>query len=153
MNHIEKQQIHHLFEHHNYRELYRTYPKTLNEMLMLKDEKEFEEFLEGECEIEENIFFLYHSAACEESLLIGGYEGEATQQIHTFLKTKLPEPVWNQLKGHLQNLHIDIDGEDNLKEVITEYNQQIEHTGYHIKIEYEDTYCAGVYFLSVVQQK
>ena len=153
MNHIEKQQIHALFEHQNYRELYRTYPKTLNEMLMLKDEKEFEEFLEGECEIEENIFFLYHSAACEESLLIGGYEGEATQQIYTFLKTKLPEPVWNQLQGHLQNLHIDIDGEDTLKEVITEYNQQIEHTGYHIKIEYEDTYCAGVYFLSVVQQK
>lgn len=28
MNHIEKQQIHYLFEHQNYKELYRTCPET-----------------------------------------------------------------------------------------------------------------------------
>lgn len=50
-----------------------------------------------------------------------------------------------------ENLYVDIDEEDNIKEKMEYCNQQIQNTRYSIKIKQEDTYCIGAYFLSVVQ--
>lgn len=150
MNFTEKQQIQILFETKNYIELYKTHSDILNEMLMISDENEFKDFLSYENFIDKRIFSLYYSANHSESLLIDGYKGDATLQVTSFLKTKLPEDIFKMIEVNLKNLYVDIDGEDNIKEKIEYCNKKIKNTCYSIKVEYEDTYCAGVYFLSVI---
>lgn len=44
----------------------------------------------------------------------------------------------------------DVDGEDNLKEKVDLCGQCLENTGYSLRLDFDDTYYAGVYFLSVV---
>ena len=151
MNLTEKQQIHTLFETENYIELYKTQSDVLNEMLMIHSEKEFKDFLSSENFIDERIFLLYYSAIHGKSLLIGGYEGDATSQVASFLKSKLPENIFSKIEGNIENLYVDVDDEDNIKEKIDCCNQKMKDSGYFINVEYEDTYCAGAYFLSVVQ--
>ncbi len=151
MNLTEKQQIHALFETKNYKELYKIRSDVLHEMLMIHNKEEFEDFLSCENFIDERIFLLYDSAIHGESLLIGGYEEDAISQVTSFLKTKLPEDIFSKIEGSLENLYVDIDDKDNMKEKIDYCNQQMKNTCYSINVEYEDTYCAGAYFLSVVQ--
>lgn len=151
MNLTEKQQIHILFETKNYIELYKTQSDVLNEMLMINNKEEFKDFLSCENFIDERIFLLYDSAIHGESLLIGGYEGDATSQVNSFLKSKLSENIFSKIEGNIENLYVDIDDKDNIKEKIDCCNQKMKDTCYLINVEYEDTYCAGAYFLSVVQ--
>ena len=151
MSLTERRQIHTLFETKNYIELYKTQSDVLNEMLMIHNKEDFEDFLCSENFIDERIFLLYYSAVHGESLLIGGYEGYATSQVTSFLKTKLPEDIFSKIECNLENLYIDIDDKDNIKEKIDCCNQKMKDTCYLINVEYEDTYCAGAYFLSVVQ--
>lgn len=152
MNLTEKKQIHKLFETKNYIELYKTQSNVLHKMLMIHNEEELKDFLSCENFIDERIFLLYDSAVHGESLFIGGYEGDATSKVTSFLKTKLPENIFNMMEGSLENLYVDIDDEDNMKEKIDDCNQQIKDTCYSLNVEYEDTYCAGAYFLSVIHQ-
>ena len=100
---------------------------------------------------DERIFLLYYSAVHGESLLIGGYEGDATSQVNSFLKSKLPENIFSKIECNIENLYVDVDDEDNIKEKIDCCNQKMKDSGYFINVAYEDTYCAGAYFLSVVQ--
>ena len=151
MNLTEKQQIHTLFETENYIELYKTQSDVLNEMLMIHNKEEFEDFLSSENFIDERIFLLYYSAIHGKSLLIGGYEGDATSQVNSFLKSKLPENIFSKIECNIENLYVDVDDEDNIKEKIDCCNQKMKDSGYFINVAYEDTYCAGAYFLSVVQ--
>ena len=151
MNLTEEQQIHTLFETKKYMELYKTQADVLNEMLMIHSKEEFEDFLSCENIIDESIFLLYYAAVHGESLLIGCYEGEVKVQVTSFLKMKLPEDVFLLIEESLENIYVDIDEENNIKEKIECCNQKLQNTHYYISVIYEDTYCAGAYFLSVVQ--
>lgn len=45
---------------------------------------------------------------------------------------------------------MDIDAQDTLKEHIRLCNQDLADTGYFLQLDFDDTYYAGVYFLSVI---
>ena len=149
-NSEEKQYIHTLFETKNFSELYQAQPEVLNEMLSIENQEEFEDFLEQEESVEEAVFWLHYAAVRGESLLIGGYEEDVTQKVADFLERRLPEDIFAALREHLQNIYVDIDEEDNLKEKIDLCSQCLADTKYSLRLDFDDTYYAGVYFLSVV---
>ena len=91
MNSSEKQYIHTLFETGNFLELYQVQAETINEMLSIDNRQEFEDFLESEDFIEEDVFWLHYAAVQGESLLIGGYEEDVTRKIADFLHQQLPD--------------------------------------------------------------
>ncbi len=150
MNSEEKKAIHALFESKNYMEIYKTYPRAVNEMLMIEGKADFEDFIEAEGDLDENIFGLYFSAVNGESLLIGGYEEDVTEKVSLFLEQKLPELAFDRIKGHLSGWYADLGTKDTIGEKTADCNHALKGTGCSVKAEYEDTYCAGAYFLSVI---
>lgn len=149
MNAIEKQHIHDLFLEKKYLELYNTQSATLNEMLLVNSQQEFEDYLKNEDFLEEDIFWLYYATVQGESLLIIGYEEDATSKVSTFVKGHLPETIFVGIQKYLQDIYVDIDDIDNLQEKIEICNQHLSDSGYYIQIDSDDTYCALAYFLSV----
>ena len=145
----EKQYIHALFETKNFSELYQAQSKVINEMLLIDNQEDFEDFLEHEDSIEEAVFWLHYAAVCGESLPIGGYEEDVTQKVADFLEQRLPEDIFAAVQEHLQNIYVDIDAEDNLKEKIDLCNQCLADTKYLLQLDFDDTYYTGMYFLSV----
>ena len=83
-------------------------------------------------------------------MTIGGYEEDVTQKVADYLKQHLPENIFATIQEHLQNIYVDIDAEDNLKEKTDLCNQCLAKTKYSLRLDFDDTYYAGVYFLSVV---
>lgn len=149
MNTMEKQHIHDLFLEKKYLELYKTQSATLNEMLLVNSQQEFEDYLKNEDFLKEDIFWLYYATVQGESLLIGGYEEDATSKVSAFLKGHLPEIIFTGIQKYLQDIYVDIDDRDNLQEKIEICNQLLSDSGYYILIDSDDTYCALAYFLSV----
>ncbi len=150
MNNSEKQLLQTLFETENFSELYTTQADVINEMLSIETKQEFEDFLAEDGGLDEKAFWLHYGAARSESLLVGGYEEDVTQKVSDFLRVKLPENLFLAIRENLQNVYVDIDGEDNLKEKADLCSRRLENTGYSLRLDFDDTYCAGVYFLSVV---
>ena len=150
MNNNDKQYIHTLFETEHFSELYQIQPEVIYEMLSIDNQQDFEDFIEDEGCIDEDVFWLYHAAVHGESLLIGGYEEDVTQKVADFLKLRLPEDIFSTVQGQLQNLYVDIDAEDNLGEKISFCDQYLTDTDYSLQLDFDDTYCAGVYFLTVI---
>ena len=146
----EKQSIQTLFEAEQFLELYQSQANIINEMWSIETQQDFEDFLESEGGIEENVFWLHYGATHGESLLIGGYEEDVTQKVCDFIKQKLPENLFSTVQECLQNIYVDIDDEDNLKEKVGLCNQCLENTDYLLRLDFDDTYYVGVYFLSVV---
>lgn len=148
----ERQYIHTLFADKNYLELYQIQPSTLREMLFVDTRQEFEDFLQSEGSLEEDIFWLYDAAAQAERLLIGAYEEDAASKASTFLQEKLPTVVFPDIQMYLADIYVDIDDRDNLREKIDICNQYLSDKNYYIQAECEDTYCALAYFLTVKQK-
>lgn len=149
MNNTERQSIHSLFENKNYLELYQLKKETINEMLLIESQSEFDDFLEDEDCLDENLFWLYDSAVEGNSLLIGGYEEDVTEKVTEFFKQKLPAPIFDLIKADLHDLYVDLGTRDTLDSKIKTCNQNLVGTDYLIKIHYDDTFCDGVYFLSI----
>lgn len=146
----EKQSIHMLFETKHFSELYQTQVDVINEMLSMETLQDFEDFLASDGGIDEDVSWLHYGAVHGESLLIGGYEEDVTQKVSGFLKQKLPESLFSAMQEHLKNIYADIDDEDNLKEKVGLCNQCLENSDYLLRLDFDDTYYVGVYFLSVV---
>ena len=140
--------IHKLFETKDYIELYRTQTETIQKMLLIDSQEEFEDFL-NEYDLEECVFWLYYTAIHGESLLIEGYNGDITETVMDFLKQKLPKDLYYNMKHDLY-FYVDLGTKDNISEQISICNQHLKNTGYSILLHYDESYCAGVYFLEVV---
>ena len=149
MNHSEKQSIHALFEAERFSELYQLRPETINWMLSIEDEGEFEDFLENDGFLEEDVFWLFDAAVHGTSLMIGGYEGAVTENVTDFLKKHLSSAAFDAIQKELQGWYVDMDEKDNLQEKVDSCNQCLEGTGASLRLDFDDTSCAGVYFLSV----
>ena len=149
MDMVEKQRIHALFTAKDYRELYRTQKPTVDLMLGIQEQWEFEDLLEEEGYFEEAPFWLYYSVVQGDFLEIGGYEEDVTEQVAAFLQGKLPKADFQSIAVHLQGIYVDIDERDNLEEKIEFCNQCLAGAGYSIQLEHDDTYCTWDYFLSV----
>lgn len=150
MNSNEKHYIHTLFENKNFSEIYRIHAEVINEILSIDSPEDFEDFLENGNFIEETVFWFYYDALHGESLMIGGYEEDVTQKVTDFLKQQLPNNLFELIQKNLQNIYVDIDTEDNLREKIELCNRYLTDTGYFLKLDFDDTYYAGVYFVSVI---
>jgi len=150
MHNNEKQYIHTLFKTENFSELYQVQPEVIHEMLSINNQQDFEDFLANEEYIDEAVFWLFYSVVHGERLLIGGYEGDVTQKVVNFLKPRLPKDIFFTILEYLQNLYVDIDAENNLEEKIGFCNQYLADTDYLLQLDFDDTYDAGVYFLSVI---
>lgn len=145
----QKQYIHSLFENKDYIKLYQTQTAVITEMLRIEGLRDFEDFLVDVNDLDEHVFGLYYSVVHGESLLIGGYDEDITKEVTAFLKQKLPEKIFNIVKEYLYDLYVDLGTRDTIEEKIDVCNQYLIDTGYLIKLEYDETYCAGVYFLSI----
>ena len=149
MDMVEKQCIQALFTAKDYMELYRIQKPTIDLMLGIQEQWEFEDFLEEEDSLEEAPFWLYYSVIQGDFLEIGGYEEDATEKVTAFLQKKLPKAEFQSIAAYLQDLYVDIDKRDNLEEKIELCNQCLAGAGYSIQVEHDDTYCTWDYFLSV----
>lgn len=63
-------------------------------MLSIDNQQDFEDFLENENFIEEDVFWLHYAVVYGESLLIGGYEEDVTKKIIDFLKQRVPKDIF-----------------------------------------------------------
>ena len=84
--------------------------------------------------------------------MIGAYEEDVTSKVSTFLQGKLPTVAFSGIQMYLQDIYVDIDDRDNLREKIDICNQYLSDKNYFIQVECEDTYCALAYFLTVKQK-
>lgn len=139
-----------LFAEKRYGELYEMAPFVFDDMLMLNGRAEFEDFLEQEQEVDEGAFWRFYRAALGKSLLLDGYEGDVTEKVQAFLRKELPCGVYSQLEELLSDIQADLDEDlEPLEERVEEWNKRLSDTSYTLVLELDDTYCAGVYFLSV----
>lgn len=145
-----KKYIHMLFETKNYTELYQTQTATIKEMLRVENKKEFDEFLEDEYDIEEAPFWMYYAYVHGKSLLIGGYDEDVTKEVSTFLKQQLPASIYELIDQDIYDVHVDLGMRETIEDRINVCNQHLANTKYTFQLSYEETYCAGVYFVSVV---
>lgn len=150
MDERERLRIHALFERKDYLTLYQTQKAVIHEMLSIEEPSDFEDFLEYEDGLEEDIFWLYQSAMQGDSLRIDGYEGDVTEKVTAFLEQKLPSKIVSRVKRHLRDFYVDLGTRDTAEERLTACNQSLADTNYRLQMRYEDTYCAGAYFLSVL---
>lgn len=141
--------IHTLFQEKQYIQLYKEYTAVLNDMLLLETFSDFEDFLSQSNILDEDIFWLYYTVHQGGSLLIEGYEEDVTETIKAFLKQKLPESIFLLICDDLKNIYLDLGTKDTLIENINICNNHLNMTKYFIQVEYDETYSAGVYFLSV----
>ena len=149
MCHNEKQYIHNLFKTKDYIQLYKTQTKIIQKMLFIDNQQDFEDFLKYNCDIKEEVFWLYYSVLQKESLLVGGYEGEVSEKVETFLKQKLPSNLFYNIKQCIQYLYVDLGTKDTIEEQIAACNQYLQNTAYSLLLYYDETYCAGAYFIKV----
>ena len=146
---VEKQRIQAIFTAKDYMELYRTQKPTVDLMLGIKEQWEFEDFLVEEGYFEEAPFWLYYSVVQGDFLEIGGYEEDVTEQVAAFLQGKLPKADFQFSGRGRLDIYVDIDERDNLEEKMGLCNQYLACAGYSIQVEHDDTYCTWDYFLSV----
>lgn len=148
-------EIHRLFQEKQYIQLYKEYTAVINQMLLIETAADFDDFLREGFTLDENVFWLYYSAIHGQSLLIGGYEGDVSIKVTAFLKQHLPEELFHIIQDNIQQLSVNIDNdlehENHFKKQLNICNQYLAGTDYSLQLHFDDTYCAGVYFLSVNQ--
>ena len=131
----------------NFKEAYRRYASVWEDMLFICEEAEWLEFLEREgTELEEGPLRLYLAAWADICLEIGCYEGDVTDKLMNYLRQDLPEKVFDSLERFPVRVDIDeLNGA--LEPQIKPYQEQLEPWGCKLKVFFDDTYCAGVYFV------
>lgn len=133
-----------LFRQGAYREIYEQYRPLLQHMLFLESEGEWMGFLAQGGALEERPVSLHLSALAGECLCLGGYEGDVTEQIRAFLSSKLPQRL--MLPAIPAVLDLDEPG-GMLEPQLEPYREHLEPLGFRTRVEFDDTYCAGEYFL------
>ncbi|MCI8423270.1 MAG: hypothetical protein HFF50_07055 [Lawsonibacter sp.] len=149
----DRKNIQALFSQGEYQAVYHQYAAVLQEMLFVQSIEEWLDYVDQGGQLEEGPLELYLSAWRGERLLLGGYHGDATQAVLDYLREKIPAELWEKL-GALPPIVIDMDERDGaLEKQIMPYQERLQPMGVSLHIGFEDTYCAGAYFLSVVVQE
>ena len=130
-----------------FKEAYRRYAPVWEDMLFIRGEAEWLDFLEHEGqELEERSLRLHLAAWSDCCLEIGCYEGDVTGKLMNFLRRDLPEKVFDRLVPSPVNVDIDEpNGEPEPQ--LKPWREQLEPWGCKLKVFFDDTCCAGVYFL------
>lgn len=130
---------------------YKEYPEVINNMLSISNMEEFEDFISEEFEFHEDVFQLYCNVELGQSIVIGAYEGDVTQMVNQYLKANLTDEVFSMINSIASNWYVDMDEEDKFEKMVDMCNEMLEAIPYTLVANFDDTYCAGVYFLSVTQ--
>lgn len=129
-----------------YGEVYRRYSVVLEDLLFVTSEAEWLDFLEHNEELEERPLRLHLAAQAGICLEVGGYEGDVTDKLLNLLREDLPEKLFDRLNCPPVNVDIDeLKGE--LEPQLKPYQDQLNPHGCHLKVFFDNTYCAGVYFI------
>lgn len=136
-----------LLAQREFKEAYRRYAPVWEDMLFIRGEAEWLDFLEHEGqELEERSLRLHLAAWSDCCLEIGCYEGDVTGKLMNFLRRDLPEKVFDRLVPSPVNVDIDEpNGEPEPQ--LKPWREQLEPWGCKLKVFFDDTYCAGVYFV------
>ncbi|MGN8851659.1 hypothetical protein [Anaerobiospirillum succiniciproducens] len=153
MNIVEIQTIKLLFASGQYLKLYESQAHIINEILSIKTENEFQDFLNEIGWFDEGVFWLHYGSWHGKSLFVGAYDEDIADKVRCYLNDKLPENLFEMLEECLDQLNVDADAddEDNLMYIIDDCNEYLEGTGYSLNLVFEDTYYDGAYFLSVLE--
>lgn len=144
--------IQELLSKEEYQAVYDQYAPVLRDMLFVESPEEWLDFIRQEGTLEEEPLRLYLLARRGACLLLGCYEGETTQKVLDYLKSRIPEALLESLAG-LAPIVIDIDELDGtLEKQLAPYQEILIRAGYAFHIDFEDIYCAGAYFLSIDTQ-
>ena len=132
-----------------YQAVYDQYASVLQDMLFVQRSEEWLEFIQQEGTLEEKPLRLYLSAWRGMCLLLGCYEGEATQKVLGWLKGRIPGELLEKLSS-LAPIVVDMDElGGTLEKQVAPYQDVLIQAGFSFHIDFEDIYCAGAYFLSV----
>ena len=144
--------IQELLSKKEYQAVYGQYAPMLQDMLFVQSSEEWLDFIQREDKLEEEPLRLYLLARRGVCLLLGCYEGETTQKVLDYLKSRIPEALLESLAG-LAPIVIDIDElGGTLEKQLAPYQEILTRAGYAFHIDFEDIYCAGAYFLSIDTQ-
>lgn len=136
-----------LLEKRAYGEAYRRYAPVWEDMLFIREEAEWLDFLEREGpELEERPLRLHLAVRAKCCLEIGCYEGDVTEKLKGFLREDLPEKVLEQFSPVPVNVDID-ERNGELEPQLKPWREQLEPWGCKLHVFFDDTYCAGVCFL------
>lgn len=152
MNIVEIQTIKLLFASGQYLKLYESQAHIINEILSIKTENEFQDFLNQIGWFDEGVFWLHYGSWHGKSLFVGAYDEDIADKVRCYLEGQLPENLLEMLEEYLDQLYVDADDENKLTDIIDLCNEYLEGTGYSLNLVFEDTYYDGAYFLSVVEQ-
>ena len=132
-----------------YQAVYDRYAAVWKEMLFVETRKEWMDFLRWGCGLEEEPLSLYLSAWRGECLMLGGFQGDVTEEILRYLEPKLPLEVWGKLKD-LGPVVVDMEEPDGrLEAQLASYEEVLKGEHFALRVDFEDIYCAGAYFLSI----
>lgn len=131
-----------LLEQGEFTEAYRRYAPVWEDMLCIREEVEWLDFLEREGpELEERPLCLHLAAWADCCLEVGGYEGDVTEKLLSFLRRDLPEKVLDKRMPSPVNVDIDeLNGE--LEPQLKSWREQLEPWGCKLKVFFDDTNCA-----------
>ena len=149
MNIVEIQAIKLLFASGQYLKLYESQAHIINEILSIKTENEFQDFLNQIGWFDEGVFWLHYGSWHGKSLFVGAYDEDIADKVSRYLQSKLPENLFEMLEECLDQIYAD--DEDNLMYIIDDCNEYLEGTGYSLNLVFDDTYYDGAYFLSVLE--
>lgn len=149
MNIVEIQTIKLLFASGQYLKLYESQAHIINEILSIKTENEFQDFLNQIGWFDEGVFWLHYGSWHGKSLFVGAYDEDIADKVRRYLESKLPENLFEMLEESLDQIYVD--DEDNLMYIIDHCNEYLEGTGYSLNLVFDDTYYDGAYFLSVLE--
>lgn len=136
-----------LLEQREFAEAYRRYAPVWEDMLCIREEAEWLDYLEREGpELEERPLRLHLAAWADCCLEVGGYEGDVTERLLSFLRRDLPEKVLYKLTPSPVNVDVD-EPNGELESQLKPWREQLEPWGCKLKVFFDDTYCAGIYFL------
>lgn len=142
--------IQELLSKENYQAVYDQYSAMLQDMLFVQSIEEWMDFIRQEGTLEPEPLRFYLMAWRGECLLLGCYEGEVTRKVLDYLKSRIPNELLEKL-SNLAPIVIDVDELDGtLEKQIAPYQEILAQAGYPLHIDFEDIYCAGAYFLSIV---
>ena len=145
-----KEELKTLLQNREYRKLYQAQPAILNEMLLLTSQADFEDYLsDNDDPLDEDVFWQFYATLNGDGLVIGAYEGDTTEKLNSYLQLHLPNELYTAIQHHIQTIFVDMDEDDALETQIASCNTTLAHTGYQIHLQFDDTYCTGVYFLSI----
>lgn len=135
------------------RGVYRLFGPALEDMLSIQGEAEWLEFVEQQGpELEERPLCLHLAAWHHHCLELGGYAGDVTEQLMEFLQKNLPEAKFRQIRRTPVVLDID-EPSGELEPQLEPYQMQLGPLDCHLKVFFDDTYCAGIYFVFLEHPK